>query len=120
MTLRVSEQVPPVGTKLVVDDEADEVAKIAVTGAAGNLYQVDVDNEANAAASYLKVYDAASPTVGTTAPDFIFRVAAGQRRGLVIPDGWYFSYLSFAVVTSGGTAGTTGPTSAVTVRMVTT
>jgi hypothetical protein len=121
MTLSVSSQVAPVGSKLISQTEATEVPDNDVTGAAGAIYQVDVDNSGNSDnPAYLKVYNSAAPTVGTTAPDFIFMVPVNQRRNLVIPDGLDFTNLSFACVVSGGTAGTTPPTNAVAVKIVTT
>ena len=121
MALSVSDQVPPVGTKLIVQTSATEVSDDDVTGASGSLFQIDVDNEANADnPAYLKIYNDAAPVVGTTAPDFIFMVPVNQRRGLVIPDGWDFTNLSFACVISGGTGGVTPPTAAVIVKLVTT
>lgn len=121
MTLSVSDQVPPVGTKLIVETQADSTPDNDVTGGAGSIFQIDVDNEANADnPAYLKIYDDAAPTVGTTPPDHIFMVPVNQRRNMVIPDGIDFANLSFACVTSGGTAGTTSPTSSVTVKLVTT
>lgn len=121
MTLSVSSQVAPVGTKLIVQTSATDTPDNDVTGAAGSVYQIDVDNEANADnPAFLKLYDSAAPTVGTTAPDFIFKVPVNQKRSLVIPDGWDFTNLSLACVISGGTAGTTAPTSPVVVKLVTT
>ena len=121
MTLSVSTQASPVGSKLVVDTDVDETAKTSVTGAAGTIYMIDVDNEDNSDnAAYLKIYDNAAPTIGTSSPDMIFRVPVNQKRSFVIPDGLDFNDLSFCCVVSGGTAGTTGPTNAVTVKMVTT
>lgn len=120
MTLSISTQVSPVGTKLIKDTDADENAKTNVTGAAGTIYMIDINNEANPSdVAYLKIYDNAAPTVGTTDPDFIFKVPVNQRRAIVCPDGLDFAALSFAVVTSAGTPGTTGPTNAVEVEMVT-
>lgn len=120
MTLSVSTQVNPVGTKLIVDTTADSTAETDVTGTSGVIYTLDVDNTSNGSnPAYLKIYDNASPTVGTTAPDLIFKVAANLRRMLVIPEGMAFTNLSFACVVEAGTAGTTSPTSSVTVRMVT-
>lgn len=121
MALKVSDQVPPVGTKLIVQDDANSAPNNSVTSAAGSIFQIDVDNEANSDnPAFLKIYDNASPTVGTTPPDFIFKVPVNQRRSMVIPDGLDFNDLSFAVVTTGGTAGTTDPTNPVAVKMVTT
>ena len=99
-----------------VDESEDDVA-----AAAGTLYQIQIDNTGNAAVTYVKLYDAgaAAVTVGTTAPDWIFRVAASVSRTIPFPEGAAFATaLSVAALTAGGTAGTTGPTSAVTVRIV--
>lgn len=121
MTLSVSDQAPPVGSKLVEQTEANQEPDNNVTGAAGSMYQLDVNNEANGDnPAFLKIYDDAAPTVGTTPPDLIFRVPANQRRNFVVPDGWDFLILSFACVISGGTAGDTPPTNPVVVKMVTT
>lgn len=119
MSLSVSTQVNPVGTKLIVETSAGTTPDNNVTGAAGTLYTVDIDNTGNAGtAAYLKIYNAAAPVVGTTAPDLIFEAPANQRRDFVIPRGWDFTALSFACVVSPGTAGSTEPAVAVPVRMV--
>jgi len=121
MTLKVSDQVPPVGTKLVVDTDANATAENAVTSAAGSIFQVDVDNSGNGDnACYLKIYDNASPVVGTDPPDQIVKCPVNTRISWVCPDGLPFNDLSFAVVIEPGTAGTTAPTNPVTVKMVTT
>lgn len=120
MSLSVSDQVPPVGTKLIVETEANADPDVDVTGAAGTIYQIDIDNTANGDnAAYLKIYNNSSPTVGTTPPDHVLCVPVNRRRSMVIPEGLDFSHLSFACVTTGGTAGTTSPTDPVIVRMVT-
>jgi len=120
MALSVSDQVPPVGSKLIVQTDANATADNNVTGAAGAIFQIEVDNTANGDnPAFLKIYDNASPTIGTTAPDHIFKVPVNQTRNIVSPSGLDFTALSFACVTTGGTAGTTDPTSAVVVRMVT-
>jgi len=120
MTLSVSTQVSPIGTKLIKDTDANATAENDVTGAAGSIYMIDIDNTANAVdAAYLKIYDNASPTVGTTDPDFIIKVPVNERRQVVCPDGLDFTNLSFAVLNAGGTGGTTAPASAVIVQMVT-
>jgi len=121
MTLRVSSQVPPVGTKLIEETVATSTPNKSVTGESGKIYQLDIDNSGNSDnAAYLKIYDTGNPIVGTTSPDYIFKVGVNQRRSIVIVDGLDFSILSFAVVVSGGTAGTTSPTNPVIVKMVTT
>jgi hypothetical protein len=118
MALSISTQVSPVGNKLVVETSAGATANNSVLGAAGKVYAIDVDNSLNGAACYLKMYENAAPTVGTTAPDLIFPVKTGQRRGCVIPEGLDFTVLSFACVTTPGNAGVVAPTQPVTVRLV--
>jgi hypothetical protein len=119
MPLSVSTQVSPVGSKLIAQTSVGATPDNNVTGAAGTLYMVDVDNTANTVdPAYLKVYSDAAPVVGTTPPDLVFLVGVNKRRAFVVPEGWSFTALSFACVTAGGTAGVTAPTSPVVVRMV--
>jgi hypothetical protein len=117
MALTISTQVSPVATKLIVQTSATKTPDNDVLGTSGKVYMVDVDNAANAAASFLKLYDDGNPTVGTTVPAFVLRVPAGQRRALVVPEGMDYTVLSMACVTTGGTAGTTSPTNPVAVRL---
>ena len=109
----------PIGSAIVTDTDADETGENNVRGAGSTIYQVDIDNSGNGAASYLKIYNNASPVVGTTAPDIVIMAPASGRRVWTDTTGTALgTALSFACVTTGGTAGTTGPTSAVTVRIL--
>jgi len=119
MTLSVSTQVSPIATRLIVQTTATNVPDNAVTGvAATTLYMIDIDNQGGDTA-YLKLYNAASATVGTTVPDMVVMMPAGTRRTLALPEGLLFSTaLSMACVTAGGTAGTTSPAGPVVVRML--
>jgi len=61
---------------------------------------------------YLKMWDAVNPTVGTTAPDFVFPIPAAFVDSIVIGEGGlkFINGLSYAVEdTGGGTAGTSAP-----------
>lgn len=111
----------PIGANIVKDADSDATSENDVRSGATTVFIVDVDNTANAAATYTKLYDSASPTVGTTAPDYIVKTPASVRRSFVLGlEGCAFATgLSFASVTAGGTAGTTGPTSDVIVRILT-
>lgn len=109
----------PVASALVIDTDADATSENDVRSGASTVYMIDIDNASNAAITYVKFYNAASPTVGTTAPDFIFAAPASTRIVFSIPQGYNFATaLSFAGLTTAGTAGTTSPTSNVTVRIV--
>lgn len=111
-----------------------------VIGAATDLSALDLfDGPANvvwfhglnaqAADNYLKLYDAVEPTVGTTAPDVVREIPAtgtnGGQRFEVFDDGAgttisglpFTTAVSAAVVTAGGTGGTTNPSSNVTITL---
>lgn len=108
------------GVNLLVDTVAANAA-VAVKASSAVLYMLEVDNTANAAASYLKIFNVAgaSVVVGTTAPDWIIMIPASVSRNLAIPSGLTFgTALSYFCVTAGGTAGSTSPSSSVIVRMV--
>ncbi len=95
--------------------------KSAVKASSGTIWAIIVDNAANGAASYLKLWDAASGdvTVGTTAPDWVFKLPASTKRTITIPDGAAFATaLTAACVTTAGTAGVTGPTSNVEITIL--
>lgn len=72
----------------------------------------------DAAILYLKLFDNVNPTLGTTAPDFVFMIpSSGTQASFDIPvnggAGIKFNNgLSYAIVTTGGTGGTAGPTAA--------
>ena len=90
-----------------------------VVGTTPKVYSWEIDNSANSSAVYFKVYDDASPTVGTTAPNWCIKVPAGE----VLPwpttngDGHTFSNkLNMACVTTPGTAGTDSPANNVGVK----
>ena len=121
MTLSTTVQASPLAGRIITQTSAIATADTNVTGAAGSvLHLVDVDNTGNVAATYLKLFNAAAPTVGTTAPDMIFMVPASVRRVFPIMEGVTFSVaISLCAVTAGGTAGTTSPTNPVVVRLAT-
>lgn len=119
MALSVTPQSSPLATKLVEETAANATTKNNVTGAAGVLYMIDVDNP-NASVVYLKIWDNAAPTIGTTPADFVVKIAASVRRAMAVPLGFAFTALSFAVVTGADQANVTSPASGVSVRLATT
>lgn len=105
--------------KLISDADSDATAENNVNDGAATVYAIDIDNVA-AAVSYFKAWNTATPTVGTTAPDLIIGpIAASTRRSVIITGGLSFATaLSFATVTTAGTAGITSPASDVVVEIV--
>lgn len=116
-------------TQLVAPSTGGRNLQLAPTATAddavvsGTVYIASLifDNTANSAASYLKLWDNSDPTVGTTAPDFIFKAAASEKLQVTFHKNKpkFTTALSVACVTAAGTAGTTSPTSAVSVGIIT-
>ena len=58
------------------------------------VYSLDLDNSANGAVTYFKLYDNASPTYGTTQPSLMIQVPASTRavwtiaKGLLLTSGF--------------------------------
>ena len=97
----------------------------AVKASSAKVYEVIIDNSANGAASYVKLYNAASGgvTVGTTVPDEVIFVPGSAIITYFVftsagPGKTFATALSAACVTTGGTAGTTSPTSSVVVSIL--
>jgi len=110
-----------VGANIVTDLASNATSESDVRAGATTVFIVDVDNTANVAVTYVKLYDSAGPTIGTTAPDVVLRVTGSARKSFVLDmSGVAFTTgLSFASVTAGGTAGTSNPSSSVIVRILT-
>ena len=106
----------------VVDDPLVNVtfqADVAPGGGAGVIYSVQINNTANAAQDvYLKLFNHAGPTVGTTAADMLLKGPAGTTKTYSIPQGIAFAVgITYACVTTADTAGVTSPPNAVSVIM---
>lgn len=120
MTLSVTPQASPLAGRLVAETVAGVAPDNNVLGGAGSLFAIDVDNSANVAPVYLKLFDNAAPVVGTTPADFVFKVPASARRFLASTEGLPFTTaLSFACVGGADQANVIAPTNPVIVRLVT-
>tara|TARA_R110002167_G_scaffold227333_3_gene432550 strand:+ start:77 stop:469 length:393 start_codon:yes stop_codon:yes gene_type:complete len=118
----------PRGPKVYTESAATATLLPDVFGAtASKLYAVKLDNSANTTeAVYLKLYEnnsatAANITVGTFVPLFVLKAGASKTVEMHIPGGIAVGsglYLHAAVVTAGGTGGTTGPTGTVAVTLI--
>lgn len=119
MALTTTPQATPLAAVLVQQTSATATADVNVTGASGEWLMFDIDNTANAAVTYVKVYDDAAPSVGTTEPHWIFRAPASTRVVYAVSAAVAFANaLSFCAVTTPGRSGTTSPSSAVVVRVL--
>ena len=94
---------------------------VAVKASSGTLYTVEIDNTANAANSFVKIYDLASgsTTVGTNNPDVVLKAPASTKLTYQFSQGIAFgTAITMACLNSAGTAGTAAPSSGVTVKFV--
>lgn len=113
--------IPLIASGILYTDSDLVGTAIAVKASSAVLYEAELDNTANAAASYFKVYNTAvgSVTVGTTVPDMVVMVPASTKITLVLPSGVTFgTALTVCATTAGGTVGSTGPTSDFAVKLV--
>lgn len=92
------------------ETDIDET-ELELTAASTIIYAIEVDNTANSAISYLKLWNTNTVTVGTTVPDMILEVPASGSLSVYFPEGLTFpTAVSIACVTSKLVAGATGPT----------
>ena len=120
MAMTVSTQVNPIATRLAQDSALGATIQANVFGAPVTLHLVEINNSANAAAaSYVKVWDALTATVGTTDPALVLKAPANSSVTYALPGGLACAVgLSVACVTSPGTPGVTSPASGVVVRLL--
>jgi len=115
------------GGKLIVDLDCDGGAPTDnVTGAtSGSIFMVEINNEANSAAVYLKIRDASSATVGTTTangagtPHLMFYAPAYTKISYLNIDGHAFTAgVSMWCTTAAAVGTTTNPSNDVIVKLV--
>lgn len=93
--------------------------KDVMSGAGATCYILDGDNSNNTVAAYLKLYNSANPTIGTTEPDIVLKLPAQTRQSVTIGDGIALgSALSYNLTKNVTTSDTTNTTNAVTVRIM--
>tara|TARA_R110002012_G_scaffold244710_1_gene419676 strand:- start:26 stop:415 length:390 start_codon:yes stop_codon:yes gene_type:complete len=78
----------------------DPLADTVGTANRVTVYQIEVDNTLNAAVTYLKVYNAASPAHASNAPFYILRVEASTKQHVIFPAGTEFGYFSHIVTST--------------------
>lgn len=106
------------GSKIVEITEANNNYH-AISASASTVFAVIIDNTANPTYPvFVKLYNHATPTVGTTDPELIVFAPGGQKTSWVQSVGWAFgTALSAACVKEAGTGGTTPPDNDVTVTV---
>jgi hypothetical protein len=105
--------------EILYNDTLPGNAVNSIKASSAKVFWVELDNSLNVAASYVKLFNLASGsvTLGTTAPDEVIYVPASSiittfYMTSAAPGKTLGTALSYAVVTTAGTAGTTSPSSA--------
>ena len=102
-------------------DTAASSTAVEASSASIHIHQVRIVNTANTVKLYLKIYNvaASSVTIGTTSPDVILPVEASSSVEYIFdPRIELATALSYSVVTAAGTAGTSAPSTAITVEFL--
>ncbi len=110
----------PASNRTVINTDCDETEDEVYTGASV-IRSVEINNTANSAATYVKLHttDTSNTTPGTTVPDMVLMAPASSSITYAFPQGVSFAdRITLWAVTLPGTAGNTGPTSAVTTRIL--
>lgn len=111
-----------IGTNIAEDTANDATGHLNIdAGGDPTINAVEIDNSANNHSVYMKMYDNAAPTVGTTAPEMLLLCLAGAVVKYHWPDGLagiFATALSYATVKEAGTGGTSSPDSSVPVRVL--
>ena len=108
------------GANLTVITGANATA-VAVKTSSGTIYGIEIDNTANSADSFVKLYNlaAGSTTVGSDDPDMVLKAPATKKMTYLFNQGVaQGTAITLACVTLAGTAGNSTPISNVTVKVV--
>jgi len=101
-----------IDTILHINDDVDNTV-VGVKVGDGVLHSLEFESSANVSVAYWKGYIGAQiASISVTAPDLVIMLPAGSRVAVNIVDGLVFAGgLSEACVQTGGTAGSSAPTS---------
>jgi len=106
------------GAYFAKEDDADESAG-AIKASSGTVYTVEINNSSNSANTYIKFFNHASPTVGSTVPEMVLKCPASATVTYQFTLGIAFdTAISIAGLTAGGTAGTAAPGSNAIVKVI--
>jgi|19_taG_2_1085344.scaffolds.fasta_scaffold28746_2 hypothetical protein len=117
MAFTVTPQTSPIGANLV--ESSLTTALETVSSGSTTFYYIDIDNTFNASDVHLKMFDGTSADLEGV-PEMALKCAASRREVASFPAGITFAVgLTIAMTDGAGFGVTTGPTNAVTVRILT-
>lgn len=119
MALSVSKFDRALGFMMAVETDSTNSMDTDVFAGPGKLYSVDFDNSSGSNVNYLKLFlTTYNPTLGTDVPNIILRCPATTRQAWSIPEGIFFTSLSFATTLNAIESDATASAGTVAVRVV--
>ena len=110
MALTTTFTTNPVKTIIVRETASTNTANNNITGGPAYIHTVEIDNASFGTDVYVKLYYAASATVGTTEAELVLFVKANAKRSFQFFPGLQFATgVTMATTTTAGQAGTTAP-----------
>ena len=73
--------------RMVEVTDLEAVGLSDVTGGAATIYSLDLDNSANSAYTYFRMFDSGAPTMGTTNSDIMIPVQNAVRSVWIVAQG---------------------------------
>ena len=119
MAFNLSTRAGNLGTS-VVEDTAADATRDTPKGSSTTAFAVYIDNTANSGTdAYLKLWNNATPTVGTTVPDMVLFCPRSGTRQYNFGDGVVFgTAFTYACTTSGADSSSASPSAGVQVVMI--
>lgn len=119
MATSVIQHGTPSSSFTLVNTDCDETEDVMYSAGNSTIQSIEINNTANSAATYVKLNNASDNTPGTTEPAMVFVAPASSSITYVFPVGVSSANrIVLWAVTTAGTPGSTGPTSAVTTRIL--
>lgn len=117
MTFKATGFHDSVSYKIVHESAATNTEYQNVTTSSGKLYSVKAVN-GNSTAAYVKIFDVADATVGTSSPILVFRVTGSSTEVYEIPGGLDFANLSFSATLNQNPVDDTSPAATIDVKLL--
>ena len=118
MAFTVTPQASPLGANLVESSLTTTVEN--VSSGSTSFYYIDIDNTVNSSDVHLKLFDGTTADLSGGVPEMAIKCAASTREVASFPAGITFAIgLTIAMTDGAGFGVTSGPTNAVTVRILT-
>ena len=81
--------------EIVTDTDVDATVSSDIIVGSGKVYSIHLKNDDASNIAYFKASNSTNPTVGTTVPDLMLKIAAATEKVWTVVDGLAFTNFSF-------------------------